>query len=117
MARGADLSLHPAGTGGRLTGDPVGQLSFVGGELSTLAQVPRGLGMGLFYWSPAWIPGVGWEPGAGVGSPNVNLTLFDFQGAALPSIGIFENPAQVCALQPVEHPVHHRRATAREPRP
>ena len=97
MTRGADLSLHPAGTGGRLPGDPVGQLSFVGGELSTLAQVPRGLGMGLFYWSPAWIPGVGWEPGAGVGSPNVNLTLFDFQGAALPSIGIFENPAQVCA--------------------
>jgi len=44
-----------------------------------------------------WIPGVPWEPGAGIGSPNVNLTLFDFEGAALPSIGIFENPAQVCA--------------------
>jgi arabinogalactan endo-1,4-beta-galactosidase len=76
---------------------PGGQLSFVSDELSILAQVPNGLGMGLFYWSPDWIPGVGWEPGAGVGSPNVNLTLFDFQGAALPSIGIFENPAQVCA--------------------
>jgi arabinogalactan endo-1,4-beta-galactosidase len=34
---------------------------------------------------------------AGVGSPNVNLTLFDFQGAALPSIGIFGNPAAICA--------------------
>ena len=32
----------------------------------------------------------------GVGSPNVNLTLFDFEGAALPSIGIFQNPAAVC---------------------
>jgi len=53
--------------------------------------------MGLFYWSLDWIPGVGWDPGAGVGSPSVNLTLFDFQGAALPSIGIFENPARVCA--------------------
>ena len=39
----------------------------------------------------------GMRIGAGVGSPNVNLTLFDFQGAALPSIGIFENPARVCA--------------------
>ena len=27
---------------------------------------------------------------------NVNLTLFDFGGAALPSIGIFQNPAGVC---------------------
>jgi hypothetical protein len=26
----------------------------------------------------------------------VNLTLFDFQGRALPSIGIFGNPAAVC---------------------
>jgi arabinogalactan endo-1,4-beta-galactosidase len=76
---------------------PGGQLSFVNDELSILAQVPNGLGMGLFYWSPDWIPGVGWEPGAGVGSPNVNLTLFDFQGAALPSIGIFGNPVGICA--------------------
>jgi len=76
---------------------PGGQLSFVNDELSILAQVPNGLGAGLFYWSPDWIPGVGWEPGAGVGSPNVNLTLFDFQGAALPSIGIFGNPADICA--------------------
>ena len=76
---------------------PGGQLSFVSDELSILAQVPDGLGMGLFYWAPDWIPGVPWEPGTGIGSPNVNLTLFDFEGAALPSIGIFENPAQVCA--------------------
>ena len=27
----------------------------------------------------------------------LRLPLFDFQGAALPSIGIFGNPAQVCA--------------------
>ena len=75
---------------------PGGQLSFVTDELSILAQVPDGLGAGLFYWAPDWIPGVGWEPGTGVGSPNVNLTLFDFQGRALPSIGIFKNPAAVC---------------------
>jgi arabinogalactan endo-1,4-beta-galactosidase len=32
------------------------------------------------------------QPGAG--TPNDNLTLFDFQGHALPSIGIFEDPAR-----------------------
>jgi arabinogalactan endo-1,4-beta-galactosidase len=74
---------------------PGGQLSFVSDELSILAQVPDGLGAGLFYWSPEWIPGVGWEPGAG--TPNDNLTLFNFQGTALPSIGSFGNPAAVCA--------------------
>jgi arabinogalactan endo-1,4-beta-galactosidase len=74
---------------------PGGQLSFVSDELSILAQVPGGLGAGLFYWAPEWIPGVGWEPGAG--TPNDNLTLFNFQGTALPSAGIFRNPAAVCA--------------------
>jgi arabinogalactan endo-1,4-beta-galactosidase len=73
---------------------PGGQLSFVTDELSILAQVPGGLGAGLFYWAPEWIPGVGWEPGAG--TPNDNLTLFNFQGTALPSIGIFGSPAAVC---------------------
>ena len=74
---------------------PGGQLSFVSDELSILARVPGGLGAGLFYWEPEWIPGVGWEPGAG--TPNDNLTLFSFQGAALPSIGIFRSPVAVCA--------------------
>ncbi len=51
---------------------PGGQLSFYNDLLSILAQVPNGLGQGLFYWEPESIPGVGWEPGAG--SPNDNLT-------------------------------------------
>lgn len=75
---------------------PGGQLSFVTDELSILATAPDGLGAGLFYWAPDWIPGVPWEPGAGVGSPNVNMTLFNFEGAALPSVNIFQNPAAVC---------------------
>jgi len=75
---------------------PGGQLSFVTDELSILAQVPGGLGAGLFYWAPDWIPGVPWEPGTGVGTPNANLTLFNSQGVALPSAGIFQNPAAVC---------------------
>jgi arabinogalactan endo-1,4-beta-galactosidase len=63
--------------------------------LSILAQVPGHLGTGLFYWEPEWIPGVGWEPGAG--SPNDNLTLFSFTGQALPSVGLFQSPLAVCA--------------------
>ncbi|MGA8718807.1 MAG: glycosyl hydrolase 53 family protein [Solirubrobacteraceae bacterium] len=74
---------------------PGGQLSFYNDMLSILAQVPNGLGQGLFYWEPEWIPGVGWEPGAG--SPNDNLTLFSFTGQALPSVGLFQNPVAVCA--------------------
>jgi arabinogalactan endo-1,4-beta-galactosidase len=73
---------------------PGGQLSFVNDVLSVLAQVPNGHGGGLFYWSPDWIPGVGWTPGAG--TPNDNLTLFDFQGHALPSIAIYQNPVAAC---------------------
>jgi arabinogalactan endo-1,4-beta-galactosidase len=74
---------------------PAGQLSFVNDVLSLLDQVPDGLGQGLFYWEPEWVPGVGWEPGAG--TPNDNLTLFDFQGHALPSIGIFQDPVRAGA--------------------
>jgi arabinogalactan endo-1,4-beta-galactosidase len=91
-----DFVWQPSQVSAGYPASPGGQLSFVTDELSILAQVPDGLGAGLFYWAPDWIPGVGWEPGAGVGSPNVNLTLFNFQGTALPSIGIFRNPAAVC---------------------
>ena len=73
---------------------PGGQLSFYNDALSILAQVPDHLGKGLFYWEPEWIPGVGWEPGAG--SPNDNLTLFSFTGQALPSVGLFQSPLAVC---------------------
>jgi arabinogalactan endo-1,4-beta-galactosidase len=76
---------------------PGGQLSIVSDVLSILAAAPGHHGAGLFYWEPEWVPGVGWEPGAG--APNDNLTLYDFQGRALPSIGIFENPVNVCLRQ------------------
>ena len=74
---------------------PGGQLSFYNDLLSILSRVPNHLAIGLFYWEPEWIPGVGWEPGAG--TPNDNLTLFSFTGAALPSVGLFQNPLSVCA--------------------
>ena len=73
---------------------PGGQEIFYNDALSILAQVPHHLAQGLFYWEPEWIPGVGWEPGAG--SPNDNLTLFSFTGKALPSVGLFQSPLAVC---------------------
>jgi arabinogalactan endo-1,4-beta-galactosidase len=74
--------------------NPGGQESFYNDALSILAQVPHHLAQGLFYWEPEWIPGVGWEPGAG--TPNDNLTLFSFTGKALPSVGLFQSPLTVC---------------------
>ncbi|MFD0688133.1 glycosyl hydrolase 53 family protein [Actinomadura fibrosa] len=68
---------------------PDGQTAFLSDLLSIVAAVPHGRGAGVFYWQPEWIPGVGWAPGEG--TPNDNLTLFDFQGRALRSVG-FTDP-------------------------
>jgi len=73
---------------------PGGQLGFASDLLSILAAVPGGRGLGVFYWQPEWIPGVGWQPGAG--TPNDNLTLFDFSGRALPGVS-FADPLRACA--------------------
>ncbi|HEX3515694.1 MAG TPA: glycosyl hydrolase 53 family protein [Trebonia sp.] len=76
---------------------PGGQLSMLNDELSILAAVPNGLGAGMFYWAPEWIPGVSWAPDSSPpGTPDDNETLFNFQGQALPSIGMFGNPVAIC---------------------
>lgn len=72
---------------------PAGQLAFVSDLVSALGAVPGGRGTGIFYWQPEWIPGVGWTPGAG--TPNDNLTMFDFAGRALPSVQL-TNPLRAC---------------------
>jgi arabinogalactan endo-1,4-beta-galactosidase len=63
---------------------PAGQAAYFTALRQLLRAVPNGLGLGFFDWEPEWVPGVGWEPGAG--NPNDNLTMFDFTGRALPSI-------------------------------
>jgi arabinogalactan endo-1,4-beta-galactosidase len=63
---------------------PAGQAAFFTDLRRIIRSVPYGLGAGFLDWEPEWIPGVGWEPGAG--NPNDNLTMFDFSGHALPSI-------------------------------
>jgi arabinogalactan endo-1,4-beta-galactosidase len=85
---------QPSQIEGGYPASPGGQVSLNNDLLSILAAAPNGRGAGFFYWSPEWVPGVGWTPGAG--TPNDNLTLHDFQGRALPSIGLFESPTVVC---------------------
>ncbi|HEY0989300.1 MAG TPA: glycosyl hydrolase 53 family protein [Kofleriaceae bacterium] len=72
---------------------PDGQLAFAFDLVSALAAVPGGRGAGIFYWQPEWIPGIGWTPGEG--TPNDNLTMFDFSGRALPSVQ-FSDPLRAC---------------------
>jgi arabinogalactan endo-1,4-beta-galactosidase len=68
---------------------PRGQADFFEALRDTLTAVPGGRGAGFFAWEPEWIPGVGWEPGAG--NPNDNLTMFDWAGNALPSVAAFRS--------------------------
>jgi arabinogalactan endo-1,4-beta-galactosidase len=72
---------------------PGGQIGFASDLVSALAAVPGGRGAGIFYWQPEWIPGIGWTPGEG--TPNDNLTMFDFTGHALPSVQ-FLDPLRAC---------------------
>jgi arabinogalactan endo-1,4-beta-galactosidase len=69
---------------------PQGQAAYFEALRSVLGQVPGGHGAGFLDWEPEWIPGVGWAPGEG--NPNDNLTMFDFTGAALPSLQSFRPP-------------------------
>lgn len=66
---------------------PAGQLAYFEALRGVFPHVPGGLGLGFMSWEPEWTPGVGWTPGEG--NPNDNLTLFDFQGRALPALAAF----------------------------
>ncbi|HTX92794.1 MAG TPA: glycosyl hydrolase 53 family protein [Anaerolineales bacterium] len=66
-----------------------GQATAMRDVMAAVAKVPDGLGLGIFYWEPDWIPveGAGWK--AGEGDAWDNQALFDFKGNALPSIDVF----------------------------
>jgi arabinogalactan endo-1,4-beta-galactosidase len=66
---------------------PEGQLAYFTALRGVFAHVPGGHGLGFMCWEPGWVPGVGWTPGEG--NPNDNLTLFDFNGNALPALKAF----------------------------
>ncbi|WP_408636235.1 glycosyl hydrolase 53 family protein [Nocardioides mangrovicus] len=63
---------------------PTGQADYFEALRGVFGDVPGGHGLGFVAWEPEWVPGVGWEPGAG--NPNDNLAMFDFSGRALPSL-------------------------------
>ncbi|MCD8105095.1 MAG: glycosyl hydrolase 53 family protein [Lachnospiraceae bacterium] len=78
---------------------PQGQADFMRDAIEVVRQVPDGLGCGFIYWEPAWIPvpNVGWanaasceyihDPGL-YGNEWANQALFDYEGNALPALGV-----------------------------
>jgi arabinogalactan endo-1,4-beta-galactosidase len=64
--------------------NPEGQALFIRDLLSLTARTPGQLGLGVVYWEPAWIPGVGWK--IGEGNAWENQTVFGPDGNALPSV-------------------------------
>jgi arabinogalactan endo-1,4-beta-galactosidase len=63
---------------------PEGQRDFLVELLKIVRATPDSRGHGLLYWAPEWIAVKGMD------SPYQNLTLFDFEGNALPGIKAFE---------------------------
>ena len=64
-------------------------------------DLPNDMGLGIFYWEPAWLPidGAIWSTEAGMdysgdkwemGNSWENQALFDFSGNALPSLDVFK---------------------------
>lgn len=82
---------------------PQGQFDFMNDLESIILNVPNSRGIGYFYWEPTWlpVPGAVWGTQAGVDYANDpvkptntwdNLTLFDFDGEALDSIVMLNQP-------------------------
>ena len=94
---------------------PGGQLSFVTDELSILAQVPDGLGAGLFYWAPEWIPGVGLGAGDGYGIAERQPDPVQLPGHGAAVDRHLQEPGRrVPELRPVRRPLRDRRLTRAE---
>jgi arabinogalactan endo-1,4-beta-galactosidase len=83
-------AVHEAKAGYPATVD--GQARVIRDVIATVAAIPGGLGRGVFYWEPAWIPaeGAGWRTGDG--NNWENQALFDFTGRALPSLQALRPP-------------------------
>lgn len=68
--------------------------------LNTVAHVQGGLGLGVFYWEPAWLPGVGWKQGEG--NAWENQAMFDYDGNALDSLNAFQYvPGSIASAAPI----------------
>jgi len=67
-----------------------GQRRFLLDLAAVVADTPRGLGTGFYYWEPCWIP-VKREWSVGHANNWTNLTLFDFSGRKLDSWAAFRD--------------------------
>jgi arabinogalactan endo-1,4-beta-galactosidase len=64
-----------------------GQSAYFDALRATIEAVPGDLGCGFVAWEPEWLPAVGWGPDEA--NPFANLTMFDWHGDGLPSLGAF----------------------------
>ena len=82
-----------------------GQFNFMNDLESIILNVPNDKGIGYFYWEPEWVPVEGgtYATDAGVKYKNDtvipsntwdNMTLFDFNGNALESIKVLNQPTE-----------------------
>jgi len=68
---------------------PSGQENFLEDLLDRVEDTWGELGLGVYYWEPAW------TSGGEAGSPWENLALFDFDGNALPGMNAFGDPLSI----------------------
>jgi arabinogalactan endo-1,4-beta-galactosidase len=71
---------------------PQGQSQALRDMFNTIAALPDGQGLGVFYWEPEWtaVPGGGWDPtNPSSGDGWENQALFDYSGKALPALKVF----------------------------
>lgn len=67
---------------------------------NTVASVRNHQGLGVFYWEPAWLPGVGWK--SGEGNAWENQAMFDYNGNALESLNVFRfMPGSISEVLPI----------------
>ena len=82
-----------------------GQFQFMNDLESVILNVPNDKGIGYFYWEPEWVPVEGgtYASSAGVAYKNDtvtpsntwdNMTLFNFNGNALESIKVLNQPSE-----------------------
>ncbi len=74
-----------------------GQATAIHDVIEVLSKVPNNMGLGIFYWEPAWLPveGAGWATTtSGLVTVDgldtwANQALFSYTGKVLPSLSVF----------------------------